>query len=158
MLEFFKKYDCDTQHRVQGIFSSIFVLQNRLQTAGEKIQTDLSMKQWHLLAMVEFCPEPRNLTNIGNLMGCSRQNVKKLALALEKKGYVRLLFGDNNSVQIELTEKAAEYRHEMAERHSQTLQLLFDDFSEEEIKLLFNLYIKLYSGIERIESYAGELK
>lgn len=158
MLDLFKTYDCDTQHRVQGIFSSIFVLQNRLQTAGEKIQTDLSMKQWHLLAMTEFCPEPRNLTNIGNLMGCSRQNVKKLALALEKKGYVQLLSGDNNSVKFELTEKATEYIKEMSGRHSKTLGLLFDDFSEEEIKLLFHLYIKLYAGIERIESYARELK
>lgn len=158
MLEIFERYNCDTLHRAQGIFSSIFVLQNRLQTAGEKIQTDLSMKQWHLLAMMECCPEPCNLTNTGNLMGCSRQNVKKLALALEKKGYVRLLFGDNNSVQIELKEKAAEYRQEMAQRHAQTLRLLFHDFSEEEIKLLFNLYIKLYAGIEQVESYARELK
>lgn len=158
VLEIFEKYNCDTLHRVQGIFSSIFVLQNRLQTAGEKIQTDLSMKQWHLLVMMECCPESHDLTNIGNLMGCSRQNVKKLALALEKKGYVRLLVGDNNSVQIELTEKAAEYRQEMSQRHAQTLRLLFDDFNEEEIKLLFNLYIKLYAGIEQVENYARELK
>lgn len=27
-------------------------------------------------------------------MGCSRQNIKKLALALEKKGFVRLLLGE----------------------------------------------------------------
>ena len=58
-----------------------------MQTAGEKLQTEISMKQWLLLAMTECCPEPRTLTNIGNLMGCSRQNVKKLALALEKKGF-----------------------------------------------------------------------
>lgn len=27
-------------------------------------------------------------------MGCSRQNIKKLALTLEKKGFVRLLLGE----------------------------------------------------------------
>ena len=77
----FEKYGYDTQHKEQAVFASIFILQNRLQTAGEKLQTEISMKQWLLLAMAECCPEPRTLTNIGELMGCSRQNIKKLAAA-----------------------------------------------------------------------------
>lgn len=157
-IELFKEYDCDTMHRIQAIFSSIFVLQNRMQTAGEKIQTQISMKQWLLLAMTECCPEPRTLTNLGTLMGCSRQNVKKLASALEKQGFVRLLSGSKNSVQIELTEKVADYSKKIAERHAQTLQLLFADFSEEEIEQLFKLYAKLYAGMERVENYAKELE
>lgn len=153
----FKEFDCDTPHRIRALFSSIFIIQNRMQTAGEKIQTQISIKQWLLLAMVGVCPEPRTLTNIGALMGCSRQNVKKLALALEKQGYVNLVLGGNNSVQVELTEKVTEYAKEMEERHLKTLQLLVKDFSEEEIQQLFYLYSKLYSGIERVENYAKEL-
>lgn len=156
--ELFESYGCDTPHRVQGIFFSIFVLQNRMQTAGEKLQTEISMKQWLLLAMTECCPEPRTLTNIGNLMGCSRQNVKKLAVALEKKGFVRLLLGGNNSIRIELTDKVAKYAEEIGERHSQALSLLFADFSEQEIEQLFYLYTKLYAGMERVEKYAEELE
>lgn len=153
----FKEFDCDTEHRIQAIFSSIFIMQNRMQTAGEKIQTQISMKQWLLLAMAGSCPEPRTLTNLGTLMGCSRQNVKKLALALEKQGYVELILGSNNSVQVQLTVKAFEYAKEMEERHAKTLQLLFEDFSEQEIEQLFHLYSKLYAGIERVENYAKEL-
>lgn len=157
MKELFEKYECDTLHRVQGIYSSIFILQNRMQTAGEKIQKKISMKQWLLLAMTECCPEPHTLSNLGNIMGCSRQNVKKLAMALEKQGFVRLLPGSNNSVHIELTDKVNDYAKEIAERHSRTLQLLFADFSEEEIEQLFHLYEKLYAGIERVENYAKGL-
>ncbi len=153
----FKEFDCDTEHRIQAIFSSIFIMQNRMQTAGEKIQTQISMKQWLLLAMAGSCPEPRTLTNLGTLMGCSRQNVKKLALALEKQGYVELILGSNNSVQVQFTVKAFEYAKEMEGRHAKTLQLLFEDFSEQEIEQLFHLYSKLYSGIERVENYAKEL-
>ena len=153
----FNKYDCDTEHRVQAIFSSIFVLQNRMQTAGEKLQTQISMKQWLLLTMTACCPEPRTLTNVGNLMGCSRQNIKKLALALEKKGFVHLPSGKNNSICIELTDKVSQYAEEMGERHLQSLKLLFSDFSEDEIKLLFQLYAKLYTGMERVEKYVEEL-
>lgn len=157
MNELFEQFGCDTQHRVQAIFSSIFVLQNRMQTAGEKLQTEISMKQWLLLTMAECCPEPRTLTNVGNLMGCSRQNVKKLALALEKKGFVRLLLSSNNSVLIELTEEVKRYAEEIEERHMKALTLLFADFSEEEIEQLFSLYTKLYAGLERMENYAEEL-
>lgn len=153
----FREFDCDTPHRIQAIFSSIFVLQNRMQTAGEKIQTQISMKQWLLLAMAGSCPEPRTLTNIGTLMGCSRQNVKQLATALEKQGFIRFVFGDNNSVQIELTDKATKYAEEIGERHAQTLRLLFEDFTEEEIKSLYTLHAKLYASIKRVEEYAKEL-
>ena len=158
MEKIFEQYDCDTEHRVQAIFSSIFVLQNRMQTAGEKLRyLQISMKQWLLLAMAACCPEPRTLTNVGNLMGCSRQNIKKLALALEKKGFVRLMLGGNNSVCIELTDKVGQYAEEVGERHLQSLKLLFSDFNEDEIKLLFRLYAKLFAGIERVEKYAEEL-
>ncbi len=157
MDKLFEAYEYDTEHRIQAIFSSIFVLQNRMQTAGEKIQTQISMKQWLLLAMTACCPEPRTLTGIGNLMGCSRQNIKKLALVLEKKGFVRLLPGGNNSVCIELTDKVGQYAKEMEERHLQYLKLLFSSFNEDEIKLLFRLYAKLFAGMERVEKYAEEL-
>ena len=157
MNDLFEAFGRDTEHRVQANFSSIFVLQNRMQTAGEKLQIEISMKQWLLLAMAECCPEPRTLTNIGNLMGCSRQNIKKLALTLEKKGFVRLLLGANNSVCIELTDKVNTYAQEMGARHLQALTLLFADFSEDEIEQLFRLYAKLYAGVERVEQYAEGL-
>ena len=153
----FEQFNCDTTHRMQAIFSSIFVLQNRMQTAGEKLQTKISMKQWLLLAMTACCPEPRTLTNIGNLMGCSRQNVKKLALALEKKGFVHLQLSSNNSVLVELTEDVQRYAEEIGERQMKALSLLFSDFSEEEIEQLFFLYSKLYTGLERVENYAEEV-
>ena len=157
MNESFEQFNCDTLHRMQAIFSSIFVLQNRMQTAGEKLQTQISMKQWLLLAMTACCPEPRTLTNIGNLMGCSRQNVKKLALALEKKGFVHLQLSNNNSVLVELTEEVQRYTEEIGERQMKALSLLFSDFSEEEIEQLFFLYSKLYTGLERVENYAEEI-
>lgn len=157
MNELFEQFNFDTLHRMQAIFSSIFVLQNRMQTAGEKLQTEISMKQWLLLAMTECCQKPRTLTNIGNLMGCSRQNVKKLALALEKKGFVHLQLSNSNSVLVELTEEVQRYTKEIGERQMKALSLLFSDFSEEEIEQLFFLYSKLYTGLERVENYAEEI-
>ena len=90
-------------------------------------------------------------------MGCSRQNVKKLALALERKGFVHLQLSNNNSVVVELTERVQRYAEEIGERQMKALSLLFSDFSEEEIGQLFFLYSKLYTGLERVENYAEEI-
>ncbi len=151
------QFDCDTPHRVMALFCNIFIQQNRMQTACEKIQTDLSMKQWLLLAMLEQCPEPKTLTNVGKLMGCSRQNIKKLAAALEQKGYLTLTEGANNAVCLEQTEKVAAYSAQMDDRRSQVLQLLFADFSEREIAQFYSLHKKLYAGIQRVEEYGNQI-
>ena len=157
MLDFFEEYNSDTISRIQPIFTSIFIIQNRMQTAGEKIQTEVTMKQWLLLAMTSSCKEAKTLSNVAKLMGCSRQNVKKLAILLEKKGYVNLTSSGGNAVHIELSDKVNQYMQEIGERHIKSLTLLFEDFTEEEIELLFNLYKKLYQGMERVERYAEEL-
>lgn len=155
----FDTYGSDAERQQQAIFTSLFVLQNRMQTAGDRLQTEISMKQWLLLAMVEACPEPRTLTRIGMLMGCSRQNVKKLALALARKDFVALESGANNAVTISLTAKAAEYMALTHDTNAQALALLFADFTEAEIATLFQFYRKLYAGMERVEAFAkGEEK
>ena len=137
--------------QMQAIFASIFILQNRFGTAYEKEQDDLTMKQWLLLTMVQICPKPHTLTNVSTYMGCSRQNTKQLAMALSKKGYVRLILGEGNSVNIELTEKLGDYEKRMDGKHEEILHLLFSDFNEKEISLFYQLYKKLYTGVERIE-------
>ncbi len=156
--EILESYNVDTMHRMQSIFASVFVLQNRMQTAGEKLQTQISMKQWLLLTMAMSCPEPRTLTNVGKMMGCSRQNVKKLAVTLEKQGFICLKSGSSNSVQIELTDKIVEYSEEVGAQQLHFMELLFEDFSEKEIETLFLLYKKLYAGMERAEKYAEEIE
>lgn len=157
MKQLLEAFDCDAPHRMMAMFCNIFIQQNRMQTACEKVQTDMTMKQWLLLAMLEQCPPPRTLSRVGKLMGCSRQNVKKLAALLERKGYLSMTEGANHSVCLEMTEKVAAYNVQMDERRGRVLQLLFADMSEEEIAQLYTLNRKLYAGIERVEAFAKEV-
>lgn len=144
--------------RPMALFCNLFIQQNRMQTACEKIQTDISMKQWLLLAMLEQCPEPRTLTNVGKLMGCSRQNVKKLAAVLEQKGYLTLIPGPGKAVTLALTEKVTQYSAEMDIRRGTVLRLLFSEFSEAELQQFYALHRKLYTGVARVETYADTMK
>lgn len=155
--EAFHSYNKSPEDKCKIIFSGIFTFQNRLQTACEKIQTELTIKQWLLLAIVSNTPEPQNLTNIGRIMGCSRQNIKKLALSLEEKSYINFIKGENNSLYIVLTEKFEKYSDQLAFRHSETLRLLFSKFNSKEINELFNLFYKLFLGLDEVEKFSEEL-
>lgn len=157
MINLFETFGGKTQDECRAIFASLFILQNRLQSAGEKIEEELTMKQWLLLAIVTICPPPRTLTSIGAIMGCSRQNVKKLAAALESRGYLIIEEGAGNSVRLQLTDKADQYGQTMKTRHDTTLRLLFEDFDEHQINDLFSSITKLYRGVERVEAYASRL-
>ena len=78
-------------------------------------------------------------------------------MALSKKGYVQLILGAKNSVNIEMTEKVAEYEAKMGERSEAVLRLLFTEFSEEEMSQFYQLFKKLYKGVELFEKGTDEL-
>jgi len=151
MNELYEQFGETPMLQKQALFANLFILGNRIQTAYEKEQGELTMKQWLMLALLGVCPKPHTLTNVGVYLGCSRQNTKQLAMALSKKGYVRLVLGAQNSVHIEPTEKVTAHEREMGERYAQVLHLLFSDFSEEELARFYQLFNKLHTGVERIE-------
>lgn len=141
----------------QYIFASIFILANRLQTACEKIQKDITMKQWLMLALISKTDSKQNLSDIGKIMGCSRQNVKKLARPLQEKGYIEFLKGDNNSLNIITTDKFDQYSKSMENRHSKSLELLFEEFSNDDLANIAKCFDKFFLTIENVEAYGEEI-
>lgn len=120
-----KKYMVDDDSRKQAIFASIFVMQNKLQTTCDKLDPELTMKQWLLLAIADSVDETLTLTKLGELMGCSRQNVKKLAIALEKKGFIQIEQNEKDSRAICLVTKdrVQEYSKKVRGMQEKVLQL-----------------------------------
>jgi len=51
MKELYEQFNKTNLTQMQAVFASIFILQNRFQTAYEKGQDDITMKQWLMLAM-----------------------------------------------------------------------------------------------------------
>jgi DNA-binding MarR family transcriptional regulator len=153
LYELYDRFSENHLTQKQAVFASIFVIQNRIQTSYEKVQDELTMKQWLLLLMVSVTPEPHTLTNISSYLGCSRQNAKQLAASLSKKGYLRLVPGAQNSVHLEITEKAISNESKMEEKNEEAMKLLFSEFNEKEILQFYKLFKKLYLGVERFESH-----
>ena len=135
-------FSADRKHMEQMIFASIFIHQNKMQTACDKLDSEITMKQWLLLAVVSTFDTPMSLSQIGEIMGCSRQNVKKLSDSLQKKGYVKYE-SNNRSTFILVEDKMKKYINKVGDMQENVLKILFEDFSSEEIKQYFNLVIKL---------------
>lgn len=148
-----EKYSQTNENRQKAIFSTIFIAGNKLQTLFDNHIPQVSLKQFMLLSIVKNSSKPLTFTQLGNLLGCSRQNIKKLADVLMKKGFITIRQSplDPRAMCICPTEKVNNYFQKEFLQYQQELNYLFDVYTEEEISTLFTLLTKLYEGIENLE-------
>ncbi|MCI8385972.1 MAG: MarR family transcriptional regulator [Acutalibacter sp.] len=136
----------------KAIFSTLFIAGNKLQTLFDSHIPQVSLKQFMLLSLVRQAKPPLSLTRLGSLLGCSRQNVKKLAAVLEQKGFlsIRPDSDDPRAVSVRLTEQGEHFFQVEFAAYQGELDYLFQVYSEQEVETLFQLMSKLYEGIERL--------
>lgn len=92
-----KRFSSSTENQRKAIFSTLFIAGNKLQTLFDNHIPEVSLKQFMLLSIIRQSKEQLTFTQLGNLLGCSRQNIKKLADVLMKKGL--LLFNKARMIQ-----------------------------------------------------------
>ena len=147
-----ENYSDSAQKQSRAIFSSIFIIGNKLQTIFDNNIPEISLKQFMLLSMIRQSEIPLTLTQLGNLLGCSRQNIKKIAESLMKKGYITFVKSsqDSRATCIRITQKANDFYENDFAKYQKDLKYLFDVYSSQEIEALFTLLSKMYSGIENL--------
>ena len=89
--DFILKFSDTSEHQEQAIFSSLFIIGNRLQTLFDNHITEISLKQFMLLSIIRNSKDQLTFTQLGKLLGCTRQNIKKLACVLEQRNYKKPL-------------------------------------------------------------------
>lgn len=147
------RFSGTTENQRKAIFSSLFIVGNKLQTIFDNHIPQISLKQFMLLSIVRQSREPLTFTQLGNILGCSRQNIKKLAEILEKKGFVIMQksLHDTRAMCICPTDKVNDFFENDFSKYQEELQYLFEVYTDEEIKTLFILLSKMYAGIENLE-------
>ena len=158
--ELTQKYSSSTDNQRKAIFSTLFIAGNKLQTLFDNHIPKVSLKQFMLLSIVRQSKEQLTFTQLGNILGCSRQNIKKLADVLMKKGFITIQQSphDIRAMCICPTEKVnGFYTNEFSE-YQEELKYLFEVYTDKEVETLFILLSKLYAGIENLEKRAANEK
>ncbi len=134
------------------LFAGVFIQENLLHSIFDRYNK-MSCKQWLLLAVCKAFESPPDLSAVAKAMGCSRQNVKQLALLLERDGYIALKksAADARSLCIHYTEKGRRYSQESASIGEFVHRAVFQEFSDEEIETYFALSAKMMHGIGHLE-------
>ncbi len=147
------RFSDTTERRKKAIFNTLLITGNRLQTIFDSRIPEITLKQFLLLSMIRQSEERLSFTQLGSLLGCSRQNIKKLAQALEKKGFVTIEQSreDPRAFWICPTERVDSFFRREFSPYQEKLKYLFQVYTEEEIQLLFTLLVKLYDGIDNLE-------
>ncbi len=145
----------DTIDKQKYIFGSIFLIANRLQVIGDHYlgKDDMTTKQWFLSIMIsQFGDNPPTLSEVAELMGSSRQNVKQLALKLAEKGFLTIQKDeqDARALRLKLTERSKIFWAKRQKQDDEYVENLFKDFSAEEIDVVFKGFGKLFEKIEKM--------
>ncbi|HPF44529.1 MAG TPA: MarR family transcriptional regulator [Syntrophomonadaceae bacterium] len=129
------------------IFGTIFTLSNKLQAIGDKFDKNITIKQWLLLVTVSKFQEPPTISEAANYVGYSRQNAKRMAAALEERGFVTITKDKNDAraLRIALTPKCQEYFAGREQRELEFLKELFLGFDAE-------LTAGFYQGLTKLEN------
>lgn len=141
------------------IFAGIFITENKLHAAYDRFGI-ITCKQWLLLAVLQAFTNEPDLSSLGEAMGCSRQNVKKISLSLEKEGYIELKNSNKDArrIVIHKTKKYFDFLKQMEEIGNKADEELFKEFTEEEIKTYYLLSKKIHLGIENVDEYFQKKK
>ena len=151
--ELITRFSHDSESQKKAIFSTLFIAGNKLQTLFDNHIPQVTLKQFMLLSVVRQSRDPLTLTQLGDLLGCSRQNIKKLAEILMKKGFINMQKSslDPRAMCICPTEKADDFFQNDFSEDQKELDYLFEIYTENEIETLFALLTRLYAGIENLE-------
>ena len=130
-----QKFSTSTENQRKAIFSTLFIAGNKLQTLFDNRIPEVSLKQFMLLSIVRHAKKPLTFTQLGNLLGCSRQNIKKLADVLRKKGFITIQRSpqDTRAMCICPTEKVADYFANDFAEYQEELKYLFEVYTDKEI-------------------------
>lgn len=132
------------------IYGMLFSLTNRIQTYGDTQFKDITMKQlFMMIALDMFGEHSPTLKEMGDLIGCSYQNIKRMALHLEKVGYLSIEHDSTDKRKLKLiaTKKFAQLSAHKKDEANRFVQQLYHGIKKEQLKITMQTLIQMDKNI-----------
>ncbi|MBP3889039.1 MAG: winged helix-turn-helix transcriptional regulator [Cellulosilyticum sp.] len=141
--------------RLQGIdekyaiYGMLFSLSNRIQTIGDKEFEDITLKQQFLMVALDLFEQPPTLKEMGELIGCSYQNVKRMAQHLQKAGYLEIVQDEKDRRKLLLmnTGKIVKIAEEKEEAAISFMENLYKEIEKEDLEITLRTLKKMNQNI-----------
>lgn len=137
------------------IFGTLFILANNLQTVSDRYLEEITIKQWLLLVMIsQYEEHPPTLGQVALLMGSSHQNVKQIAIKLEKKGFIIIekAQDDQRALHLKLTQRCQAYFQKRDEKDLVFLDKVFSGFNNNELESFAGNVYKLTNNLFEMDN------
>lgn len=137
----------ETDERAGGIchLRHAFSLSSRIQTIGDREFEDVTMKQLFLMIALDMFAQPPTLKEMGDLIGCSYQNVKRMAESLQKKGYLIIRQDETDKRKLRLVGTAK--KEELAEAKQEAMLAfmanLYRGIPKEDLRITLKTLMKM---------------
>lgn len=137
----------------RALFGLFFAFGNRLQTAGDSFYEEITCKQFFLLICLSlFVETPPTIGELAGVMGSSHQNVKQIAIKLERAGFVAIFYDkeDKRKIRVAATEKIGILSEKYREQEEKFMSELFGGITEEEIRLTYRVMSRIEKNLMAI--------
>jgi len=137
--------------REEFAMGAISLLSNRLASFGEDILGDVTFRQWFLLTMISrMDPGEKNVREVAEFVGTSRQNVRKMIVPLERRGLLatRRSKTDARSLDVHLTPQAESFLSEKGPLVVAEAGRLFAGLSDGEMDSLVAVLLRVMECVD----------
>lgn len=145
----------DTKKALFGLF---FSFGNLLQQAGDIFYEEISAKQFFLLICLSLFETPPTLNELCEVMQCSHQNAKQIALKLEKLEFVKFIQDkeDKRKVRIMLTDKMLSFSKKYEKKEIEFMDHLYQGIDDEQIEATFKTMLGIENNLIKIKENTHE--
>lgn len=137
----------DNKYMVYGM---LFAVSNRIQTFGDEQFEDITMKQHFMMIVLGlFGEKSPTLKELADAVGCSYQNIKRMAANLEKNKYVTIVEGDKDKRKrhIVMTDKLRRMGEDNMKMTQTFMEGLYSGISDEELSCVVKVLKKMEKNI-----------
>ena len=133
------------------MYGSLSVLDNRIAALQSEEFKDLTMKQHFLLVSIGTFDDNPTLADVSDLIGCSYQNVKRMAEQLQDKGYLTIRKDEEDRRKLRLVpeEKLMDMTQDKQEVTQQFMDRMYRDISEDDLMTALSVILKMTENISR---------
>ena len=141
--------DMNTMDPRYLMYGALSVLDNRIAALQSEDFTDLTMKQHFLLVSIGMFEESPTLGQVSELIGCSYQNVRRMAEQLQAKGYLVICKDevDKRKLRLVATQKLQQFSKEKQEVTQKFMDRMYQGISETDLMQALKVIQKMTENI-----------